>query len=69
MILNKTDLHMHSIHSDGSNTPIELIERSIHQNTTTIALTDHDNIEGSKEIIRLNNGRLYKSVDLNKDQS
>ncbi len=59
MILNKTDLHMHSIHSDGSNTPIELIERSIHQNTTTIALTDHDNIEGSKEIIRLNNGRLY----------
>lgn len=59
MILNKTDLHMHSIYSDGSNTPEELIERSINQNTTTIALTDHDNIEGSKEIIKLNNGRLY----------
>lgn len=59
MILKKEDLHMHSIHSDGSNTPEELIERSIKQNTTTIALTDHDNIEGSKEIIRLNNGRLY----------
>lgn len=59
MIQNKTDLHMHSIYSDGSNTPKELIERSISQNTKTIALTDHDNIEGSKEIIRLNNGRLY----------
>lgn len=59
MKLNKTDLHMHSIYSDGSNTPIEIIDKSIEQNTTTIALTDHDNIEGSKEIIRLNNGRLY----------
>ncbi len=59
MKTTKTDLHMHSIYSDGSNKPEELIERSIKQNTTTIALTDHDNIEGSKEIIRLNNGRLY----------
>ena len=59
MVLNKTDLHMHSVYSDGSNTPEELIERAIKQNTTTIAITDHDNIEGSKEIIRLNNGRLY----------
>lgn len=59
MVLKKQDLHMHSIHSDGSNTPKELIERSINQNTTTIALTDHDNIEGSKEIIKLNKGRLY----------
>lgn len=59
MINNKNDLHMHSIYSDGSNTPEELIERSIKQNTTKIALTDHDNIEGSKEIIRINKGRLY----------
>jgi predicted metal-dependent phosphoesterase TrpH len=55
--LNKTDLHMHSIYSDGSNTPKELIERSLEQETKTIALTDHDNIEGSKEIIKLNKGR------------
>ena len=59
MTNNKNDLHMHSIYSDGSNTPEELIERSIKQNTTKIALTDHDNIEGSKEIIRINKGRLY----------
>ena len=59
MVLRKEDLHMHSIHSDGSDTPEILIERALNQNTTTIALTDHDNIEGSKEIIRLNQGRLY----------
>lgn len=59
MVLKKEDLHMHSIHSDGSDTPENLIERALNQNTTTIALTDHDNIEGSKEIIRLNQGRLY----------
>lgn len=59
MIKNKTDLHMHSIYSDGSNTPEEIIERALEQQTTTIALTDHDNITGAKEIIKLNNGRLY----------
>lgn len=59
MKLNKTDLHMHSIYSDGSNTPEELIQRSIKEQTTTIALTDHDIIEGSKEIIRINNDRAY----------
>lgn len=66
MKLNKTDLHMHSIYSDGSNTPEELIERSLNEQTTTIALTDHDIIEGSKEIIRINNGRayIYSGVEL-----
>ena len=60
------DMHTHSIYSDGSNTPEELIEKSIEKNITTMALTDHDNIEGSKEIIRLNNGRLniYSGVEL-----
>lgn len=66
MKLNKTDLHMHSIYSDGSNTPEELIKRALNEQTTTIALTDHDIIEGSKEIIRINNGRayIYSGVEL-----
>ena len=66
MKLNKTDLHIHSIYSDGSNTPEELIKRALNEQTTTIALTDHDIIEGSKEIIRINNGRayIYSGVEL-----
>ena len=63
---NKMDMHTHSIYSDGSNTPKELIELAIANNITTLALTDHDNIEGSKEIIKLNNGRIniYSGVEL-----
>ena len=66
MKLEKMDMHTHSIYSDGSNTPKELIEKSIEKNITTMALTDHDNIEGSKEIILYNNGRLniYSGVEL-----
>ena len=66
MKTNKMDMHTHSIYSDGSNTPKELIELAIANNITTFALTDHDNIEGSKEIIRLNNGRIniYSGVEL-----
>ena len=66
MKTNKMDMHTHSIYSDGSNTPKELIELAINNNVTTLALTDHDNIEGSKEIIRLNNGRIniYSGVEL-----
>ena len=66
MKTNKMDMHTHSIYSDGSNTPKELIELAINNNVTTLALTDHDNIEGSKEIIRINNGRIniYSGVEL-----
>ncbi len=60
------DLHMHSIYSDGSNTPEELINLSLSNNIGTISLTDHDCIEGSKEIVKLNKGRLtiYSGIEL-----
>ena len=66
MMINKTDLHIHSIYSDGSDNPSTIIKRAISNQTSTIALTDHDNIEGSKEIIKLNNGRLniYSGIEL-----
>lgn len=54
-----TDLHTHSIHSDGSNTPEELINLARLKNITTLALTDHDDIEGSKELIKHNNEGIY----------
>ncbi len=40
------DLHSHSIYSDGSNTPEELIELAHSINLSTIALTDHDTVNG-----------------------
>ena len=62
----KDDLHIHSIHSDGSNTPKQIIEIAMSKKVANLALTDHDNIEGSKEIIRYNgNGiNIYSGVEL-----
>lgn len=62
----KDDLHTHSIHSDGSNTPKQIVDIAIANNVANLALTDHDNIEGSKEIIIYNSPTLniYSGVEL-----
>lgn len=44
------DLHTHTIYSDGEYSPDEVINRARKQNIGTIAITDHDNIEGLKII-------------------
>lgn len=63
---NITDLHTHSIYSDGNNTPEEILKKALENNITELAITDHDYIEGSKELIRLNQGRItvYSGVEL-----
>ncbi len=47
------DLHTHSIYSDGTATPAELIRMAVACNLKGFALTDHDTVEGVPEIIRL----------------
>lgn len=47
------DLHTHSIYSDGTATPAELISMAAACNLKGLALTDHDTVEGVKETIRL----------------
>lgn len=42
------DLHCHSNFSDGSLTPLELLEKAISSGITMLALTDHDTVEGVK---------------------
>lgn len=60
------DLHTHSVYSDGCNTPEEIINIAINKGITTLAITDHDFIEGSKELVRINQGRInvYSGVEL-----
>jgi len=48
-MLEKYDLHSHSIASDGTLTPTELMQRAHNQGVTTIALTDHDTTDGLQE--------------------
>ncbi|MHC1684589.1 MAG: PHP domain-containing protein [Clostridiaceae bacterium] len=51
MSKGKIDLHVHSIYSDGTLTPRELLEEAKLQGVTTIAITDHDCCNGVEETI------------------
>ena len=55
----RVDLHTHSIYSDGSKSPAELKEEAKQNNIGILALTDHDNIDGSKELIALHDPDIY----------
>ena len=44
--MNRIDLHTHSVFSDGTLTPEELVALASHSGLKAIALTDHDTVEG-----------------------
>lgn len=46
------DLHIHSTFSDGSKSPSEIVALSVECGLSTIALTDHDTMDGTSEIIK-----------------
>lgn len=46
------DLHMHSLFSDGTFTPEELAARGRQEGLATMALTDHDTVEGCERMDR-----------------
>ena len=61
--MNYVDLHVHSKHSDGTNTPAELVELAIQSNLSVIALTDHDTVSGVPEIMELAKENINKKVN------
>ncbi len=44
------DLHTHSIRSDGTYTPSELLDYAVEKGISALALTDHDTVEGIGEL-------------------
>ncbi|MCK5888438.1 MAG: PHP domain-containing protein [Methylococcales bacterium] len=50
-MIEKYDLHCHSTASDGSLTPTEVLLRAKEHGVTSLALTDHDTINGQQEAI------------------
>ena len=50
---NKSDLHLHTVASDGSDTPEELIRKARACGIDVIAITDHDTLVGSNEATKL----------------
>lgn len=49
--MKNVDLHVHSIFSDGTFTPTELINLAKEKNLGAIALTDHDTFDGIEEFL------------------
>lgn len=43
------DLHIHSIHSDGTFTPEEIVKRAQNRGLQGVAITDHDTFAGTEE--------------------
>lgn len=49
------DLHTHSIYSDGTSTPEELVSMAVNLELKALALTDHDTVDGIPELINYGN--------------
>lgn len=45
------DLHTHSVYSDGTNTPAELVSMADERGLSALALTDHDTVKGIPELL------------------
>jgi len=61
------DLHCHSIASDGSLSPTELVNFAVSQGVDVLALTDHDNTAGiaeAQEIAKQRGLRLIAGVEI-----
>lgn len=56
------DLHAHSVFSDGTFTPTELIEEGIKQGLSALALTDHNTTEGLSEFFAAAAGKDVLAV-------
>lgn len=51
------DLHIHTTYSDGEKTPRQILDICEKKNMKIISITDHNNINGVKEAIRINSSK------------
>ena len=56
------DLHTHSIYSDGSWTPCQLVDEAERIGLSAIALTDHNTVAGLPEFLEAARGREVEAV-------
>ena len=47
----RVDLHIHSTASDGTLAPLEILRRAVALGLKAIAITDHDTVEGAREVV------------------
>lgn len=66
--MKSIDLHMHSVFSDGTYTPAQLVTYAKKKGLSAISLTDHDTIDGLDEARRQSeilNIRFINGVEIN----
>lgn len=68
--MKPVDLHTHSTFSDGTLTPVELVNEAVKTGLKAIALTDHDTIEGVEEASKAgakNNLEIISGTEISSD--
>lgn len=68
----RADLHMHSVHSDGTLTIKKLLDYAKSKRLDIIAITDHDSTEGVEEAIRYGkeiNIRVIPGIELSTENN
>lgn len=56
------DLHTHSVYSDGTCTPAELVEAAVACGLSVIALTDHNTVDGLPDLLAAAEGQPVEVV-------
>lgn len=56
------DFHIHSIYSDGTHTPKEILEYVKSSKLDYFSITDHDNVTANEEILKINSNTDIKFI-------
>lgn len=56
------DLHTHSVFSDGTYTPAELLDEAVERKLSAIALTDHNTVDGLPEFLAAARGKNVEAI-------
>ncbi len=56
------DLHTHTVFSDGTDTPAQLVEKAQQAGLSAVALTDHNTVAGLPEFLRAAEGKPLQAV-------
>ena len=56
------DLHTHSVYSDGTWTPAQLLEEAQRMGLSAIALTDHNTVAGLPDFLKAAEGKTVEAV-------
>ena len=63
----KIDLHIHTNNSDGSFSPLEIVQLALHSNCRYIAITDHEIMDDYTDIESRYDIKIISGIEINTD--